>query len=125
MYRKFLPYIAAQLSNPSILSVLERLAKQKSPKNSHASSSVSGGCGVPLGEFNHSICRNFRLTSRSLSWFRVNFFFFLALNFISLVSSVPLLTALAEALDTTLLARLLPGRLLSSNRSAMSGCRPL
>src|SRR5947199_5616645 len=32
----------------------------------HASSSVSGGCGVPLGELSHSMCLNLLLTSLSL-----------------------------------------------------------
>ena len=50
----------------------------------------------------------------------VNFFFFFALNFISLLSSAPELTAEAVALETTELTLLDPG-LISSNLSKIDG----
>jgi hypothetical protein len=90
----------------------------------HASSSVSGGCGVPFGEFNHSICLNLLLTSLSLICARVSFFFFFALNFMSELSSAPEFAAEAAALLTLLLTLLEPGRE-SSNRSSETARWPL
>ena len=90
----------------------------------HASSSVSGGCGVPLGELSHSMCLNLLLTSLSLICARVSFFFFFALNFISELSSVPEFAADAAALLTALLTLLDPGRE-SSKRSRETARWPL
>jgi hypothetical protein len=90
----------------------------------HASSSVSGGCGVPLGELSHSMCLNLLLTSLSLICARVSFFFFFALNFISELSSAPEFAADAAALLTALLTLLDPGRE-SSKRSSETARWPL
>ena len=90
----------------------------------HASSSVSGGCGVPLGELSHSICLSRLLTSLSLTCARVSFFFFFALNFMSELSSAPEFAADAAALLTLLLTLLDPGRE-SSNRSSETARWPL
>jgi hypothetical protein len=90
----------------------------------HASSSVSGGCGVPLGELSHSMCLNLLLTSLSLICARVSFFFFFALNFISELSSAPEFAAEAAALLTALLTLLDPGRE-SSKRSSETARWPL
>lgn len=69
-------------------------------------------------------CRNLRRTSLSLIWALVNFFFFFALNFMSLLSSAPELTAEAVALETAELTLLEPG-LESSNLLRSIARRPL
>lgn len=80
----------------------------------YASSSVSGGCGVPFGLFNHSICLNRLRTSLSLTCALVNFFFFLDLNFNSPPSSTSLCAPLPIGVPSRLVAtddaRLEPGR---------------
>jgi hypothetical protein len=118
---------ASHLSHPNSRLTLHSMQCRAMPQPSHqaSSSSVSGGCGVPLGLFNHSICLNRLLTSLSLICARVSFFFFFfALNFMSELSSAPEFAADAAALLTLLLTLLEPGRE-SSNRSSETARCPL